>query len=186
MVVYVGKTKLSFYGNPLRDGSYIYQYPFPLSTSYHGVIMNSKEIIANLYNQFLNGNVPAILEALSDDVEWTTNGPSDIPFAGTRRGKQKFMNFFMQVGETTEFVKFLPKTIIGENDVVVALGETEGFSKSTGKKSMNEWAHAWYFKGGKVVKHYNYLDSAELAASLRELELPLGSMCGNSKQHIEV
>ena len=40
------------------------------------------------YEAFGHGDIPAVLELLTDDVEWTMQGPSVIPFAGTFRGRE--------------------------------------------------------------------------------------------------
>jgi ketosteroid isomerase-like protein len=42
------------------------------------------------YAAFGRGDVPAILELLTDDIEWIEPGPPDvIPAAGTYRGKEE-------------------------------------------------------------------------------------------------
>jgi hypothetical protein len=42
------------------------------------------------YAAFGRGDVPAILELLTDDIEWIEPGPPDvIPVAGTYRGKDE-------------------------------------------------------------------------------------------------
>ncbi len=46
------------------------------------------DIVQRIYEAVGNGDIPALLDLLADGVEWTYQGPSVIPFAGTRRGTQ--------------------------------------------------------------------------------------------------
>ncbi|CAA9460095.1 MAG: hypothetical protein AVDCRST_MAG14-2279, partial [uncultured Rubrobacteraceae bacterium] len=46
------------------------------------------EVVQETYEAVGRGDIPALLDVLTDDVEWTFQGPSVIPFAGTRRGRR--------------------------------------------------------------------------------------------------
>ena len=41
------------------------------------------EVVHQAYAAFGRGDIPAVLSALTDDVEWTLQGPPVIPWAGT-------------------------------------------------------------------------------------------------------
>ena len=45
----------------------------------------------------------------------------------------------------------------------MALGHLTVKATSTGRTSSNKWAHFWKLKDGKVVKHYEYADTAEIS-----------------------
>ncbi|MFN8345617.1 MAG: nuclear transport factor 2 family protein [Spirosomataceae bacterium] len=121
------------------------------------------ETIAQLYADFGQGNIPAILEQLSDDVKWEFPASvNNVPFSGIFEGKAGVIDFFQNVGATNDFHEFNVEKLLADNDTVVALGNLKATAKTTGKISANSWAHRWDFKDGKVVSHYEYVDSAEI------------------------
>lgn len=122
------------------------------------------EIIAQLYADFGQGNIPAILEQLTDDVQWEfPASASNVPFSGLFEGKARVVEFFQQVGATNDFHEFNIEKLLADADTVVALGNLKATVKTTGKTSANVWAHRWDMKDGKVARHYEYVDSAEIA-----------------------
>ena len=46
------------------------------------------DVVQQAYAAFGQGDIPAFLSLLADDVEWTLQGPSVIPYAGTRHGHE--------------------------------------------------------------------------------------------------
>lgn len=121
------------------------------------------EIIAQLYADFGQGNIPPILEQLTDDVTWELPASANVPFAGIFEGKAGVLAFFQQVGINNDFHEFNVEKLLADADTVVALGNLKATAKTTGKISANKWAHRWDFKNGKIARHYEYVDSAEIA-----------------------
>ena len=42
------------------------------------------DVVQQGYEAFGRGDIPALLQFLTVDVEWTQQGPSVVPFSGTR------------------------------------------------------------------------------------------------------
>jgi ketosteroid isomerase-like protein len=124
------------------------------------VAMNNTQIAQAVYRYFGEGNVPAILDLLTDDIKWTCPGPNDIlPYARIYNGKQDVAEFFRLINENKEFPKFEPREFIAEGDKVVTLGYWDAKSKKTGKPYSGHWAMAFYFRDGKIYEHREYYDS---------------------------
>ena len=69
--------------------------------------MSNTQIAQTLYRLFGEGNVPAILELLTDDIKWTCPGPTDIlPYAQVYNGKEGVTNFFKLIYENKDFPSF--------------------------------------------------------------------------------
>ena len=118
------------------------------------------------YAAFGRGDLPAILELLTDDIEWIEPGPADvIPTAGTYRGKEEVAGFFATLGENLEIHKFEPHKFIAQDDDVVVLISTEGTVKPTGRKVTDHLAHVWTFKGGKLARFEAFEDTAASVAA---------------------
>lgn len=130
--------------------------------------MTNKELVQLSFENFGKGNIPGILEILSDDIIWEMNGPAHIPFAGSRKGKEAVLDFFIHLAATSDFQSFTPKEFIAEGDKVVALGEAVATNKQTGKQTKNNWAMAWTFSNGKVTHYYNYSDTYAVAETFAQ------------------
>jgi ketosteroid isomerase-like protein len=113
------------------------------------------------YAAFGRGDVPAILELLTDDVEWIEPGPADVlPAAGTYRGKEEVARFFATLGENLDLHRFEPHEFIAQGDHVVVLIHSEGTVKRTGRKVTDHLANVWTFKGGKLARFEVFSDTA--------------------------
>ena len=120
------------------------------------------EIVKEGYANFLQGHISALLDSLSDNIEWELPASAHVTFSGVFKGKNAVLNFFQNVANDNEISEFAVDTYIADGDNVVALGHLAATAKSTGKTSSNKWAHVWQLKDGKVVKHYEYADTAEI------------------------
>src|SRR5918994_4629624 len=52
------------------------------------------EVIRQAYEAFGRGDIPEVLDLLTDDVDWALQGPSVIPWAGPGRGREAVAEFF--------------------------------------------------------------------------------------------
>jgi len=123
-------------------------------------VMTNKETVQALYEFFGQGNVPAILEQVTDDIKWTCPGPMEIlPYAQVYKGKKGVAEFFRLIYENKDFPGFDVKELIEEGNKVVALGHWDAKSKKTGNTYSGEWAMVFYFRDGKLYEHKEYYDS---------------------------
>ena len=123
------------------------------------------DVVKRFYGAFGRGDIPTALGLLADDVEWTFQAPSVIPFAGTRRGREGVAQFFSLVGETLEFQQFEPREFVGQGDTVVVLGYERNLIKPTGRTFEQEWAHVYTLRDGKIAKHRGVEDTAAYVAA---------------------
>ena len=66
-----------------------------------------------IYTAFAKGDVPAILERVTEDSEWSFNvGHSDVPWHPTFRGKANLPQFFGAFGGNIELEVFEPREFI--------------------------------------------------------------------------
>jgi hypothetical protein len=124
------------------------------------------EVVQETYEAVGRGDIPALLELLTDDVEWTFQGPSAIPFAGTRRGRKGVAEFFSLVGGNLEFERFEPREFVAQGETVVVLGFERNLVKPTGRTFEQEWAHAYTLRDGKVAKFLALEDTAAHVTAL--------------------
>ena len=123
------------------------------------------KIVQQIYEDFGQGNIPAILNVLADDVVFKQPKAGLSPLAGTYHGRKQVGEWFKKVGETSEAESFEPKEFIAQRVKVVALGHYKFRAKSTGKTWESDWAMLWTFRGSKVVGFQFYGDTAAEAAA---------------------
>ena len=128
-------------------------------------VRTNAEVVQTTYEAVGRGEIPA-LDLLTDDVQWTFQGPSMIPFAGTRRGRGGVAEFFSLVGETLEFQEFEPREFVAQGDTVVVLGFECSLVRPTERTFEQEWAHVYRLRDGKVAEFLALEDTAAHAVAL--------------------
>ena len=93
--------------------------------------------------------------------------PTDNPNAGTFNGKEAVLGSFGGLGSTLHFTTFEPREFIAQNDKVVSLVYAEATVRKTGRTLVNNEAHVWTFRDGKVARFQIYEDTAAVAAAHR-------------------
>ena len=117
-------------------------------------------VVQQAYEAFGREDIPGVLDRLTEDVEWTLQGPSTIPFAGAHRGREGIAEFFSLVGEALEFELFEPREFVAQGDTVVVLGYERSVAKATGRPLEQEWAHVYTLRDGKIATGRLFEDTA--------------------------
>jgi hypothetical protein len=126
----------------------------------------STVLVQAIYGAFLRGDVPAILDKLSDNVEWVIGTPHPaIPTFGTFKGKDAIQKFFTQLGQEEETKVFDPHEYIAQYDKVVALIHVEAVVKKTGKPLKQDVVMIWTIKDNKVTHLRIHEDTAANVAA---------------------
>ena len=127
--------------------------------------MTNTAIVKSLFEAFHRGDIEAVLNGLTDNVEWVINGPSSIPFAGRRTGRDGVAGFFKTLAETTEMAPLQIDQYVEQGDIVIALGSSTGRSKQLQKQVTTRFAMVYTMTGGKVAKFEEHLDTAAVASA---------------------
>src|SRR5947209_7156499 len=73
-------------------------------------------VVQRMFAAFGRGDVPGVLDTLTEDIEWHLAGPTEVTYAGTRRGRDAVAQFFKVLGESAEFERFEPREYIAQGD----------------------------------------------------------------------
>lgn len=83
------------------------------------------QIIQDVYAAFGRGDVPGVLDRLSDDVHSSTPGPpAVIPYAGEKIGHDQVAGYFRAFGSAVETTSFEPQHFFADGDMVMVLGHS--------------------------------------------------------------
>jgi ketosteroid isomerase-like protein len=124
-------------------------------------------LVQAAYADFGRGDIPSLLNRLTDDIVWTSPGEGSlIPSAGRIAGKAAVGQFFQGVNENLEFHDFNPSEFIAQGDVVVALGTWDVTVKGTDRRIRDGFAMVFRVRDGKIAEFREYSDSREYDAAL--------------------
>jgi ketosteroid isomerase-like protein len=126
-------------------------------------VMSAEEnaqLVEKAYANFKRGDIPAMLEALTEDVDWFIPGPTErIPFVGRRRGRQQVGEFFARLAQSQTAQVFEPREFISQGDKVVVLGYQRWIVHSTRRTYEDNWAHVFTIRNGKIAQFREYHDT---------------------------
>jgi ketosteroid isomerase-like protein len=124
--------------------------------------------VRELYAAFGRGDVPALLEALDPEIVWENPGPAEFRYFGRHQGRAAVAaNVFAFLGEQLDMQVFEPRNLFASGDTVVVLIHAEAVARKTGKRVVQDIAHAFTFRNGRPVHFHDYQDSAQVAEALR-------------------
>jgi uncharacterized protein len=124
--------------------------------------------ITQVYEAFGRGDVPTILAALSDDVDWAAEASSaDAPWYGVRHGRDAVAEFFTAFGSTMEVEDFTPVSIAANDDDVLTVVRFRARSRSTGQTVSMDLHHFFRFRDGKIYYYRGTEDTAQTAGVLQ-------------------
>lgn len=134
--------------------------------------MGNVETVRRIYDAFGNGDVPAILDELADEVLWDvwdtpSSAQQEIFYITPRRGKQQVGEFFAALAGL-EFHGFEVVNILDGGEQVVALINLDLTVKATGKRLQDLEVHVWTFNAdGKIAALRHVFDTAKHAEAQR-------------------
>lgn len=116
------------------------------------------QTVNKIYEAFGRGDVAAILECLSPDVEWEYAwSASPVPWLQPGRGRDHATRFFTGLAGQLEFHRFEVSHALPGQGVVVAFASLEATVLSTGKRIVEtDEAHVWYFDDGGLVRRFRH------------------------------
>jgi ketosteroid isomerase-like protein len=124
--------------------------------------------IMSAYEAFGRGDVAAMLELMTDDVDWAAEAdPAVAPWHGVRHGKDAVAKFFAEFGSTMEVEEFTPVSIAANDTDVLTVVRFRARSRATGKTAAMDLHHYFAFREGKIGYYRGTEDTAQTQAVLQ-------------------
>ena len=125
------------------------------------------ETIKTIYEAFGRGDASAILEHLTDDVDWASDAADAVaPWYGVRKGKEQVAGFFEGIGGAVEVLAFEPVAFAATDDEVLTFVRYRARARETGADIDMNLHHYFRFRDGKVEYYRGSEDTAQTAATL--------------------
>ncbi len=112
--------------------------------------------VQEIYSAFGKGDVPAILDRLTDDVAWILHLDPIVPWSGDYSGRDRVPKFFENIFISVSVESFEPLESIAQSDIVVSIGTFGCRSNATGKTGNTRWVFIWRFRNGKVRSYEQF------------------------------
>ena len=127
---------------------------------------NAIDTVRAFYVALGRGDVPALLDLLHPDLEWTE--AEGFPYySGTWRQPRDVLDKLIVplMRDWSEF-SAVARDYISEGDRVVSLGAYGGVNKATGKTLNAPFAHIWRIADGKLKRFDMYTDTLLVARAM--------------------
>jgi len=148
------------------DGKVVKQYGYWDGTEITLAVQNSgdnKNIIANAYDLFAKGDVPAFLALLDNKVEW--NEAENFIYHRKKPyiGADEAVNgVFSKLGSEWDYWNLVDLQLYEfKNGMVLATGRYNAKNKANGKILDAQMAHVWTLRDNKIVKFQQYTDTKQ-------------------------
>jgi hypothetical protein len=118
------------------------------------------KIVEAIYAAFGRGDIPTILGALSEDVEWEHDAVDHgVPWLTPRQGRAEVTGFFEAL-RALDIRRFEPKRILADGNMVIAVIHVEIAVHATGRAIKDVELHLWTFDAqGKVARFRHVVDT---------------------------
>jgi uncharacterized protein len=129
------------------------------------------DVVRDSFNAFLQGDIPTVLESLTEDVVWHVPGADGVPIAGTFKGRAGVADFFRKLAENEDIQTLDPQQFLADRDTVVVLGRYRSTVRSTGHTIDEPWVMVFTLEGGRVQRFDEYFDTAHTARAYGAVEV---------------
>jgi ketosteroid isomerase-like protein len=119
------------------------------------------------YAAFGRGDLDGVMRDMADEVEWVFPGPSDLPTAGTVRGKQAVQAWFGTLAQEIDFQRFEPYQFVAQGDTVVVLIHAEATVRHNQRRYTNEAAQVCTYRDELAVRFQAFEDTAAIMDAYR-------------------
>jgi len=126
------------------------------------------ETVKGMYDALGRGDIDAILAAVTDDVDWSTDAAiTSAPWYGPRHGKDQVRRFFDGIVQTGPITEFTPLSFTSNDEGEVMVLIRYAFTvAATGKDVAMNMHHYFRFCDGKACYVRSAEDTAQVAAAL--------------------
>ena len=120
----------------------------------------SVDVVRGVYQAFGRGDVPAVLGAMADDIEW--HEAEGMPYGGVYHGGEAVaQNVFGPITQDVVDFAVTAEEFIASGDAVAAVVRYTGTGKATGKQLNLPVVHVWDVRDGKLAQFRQFIDTAK-------------------------
>ena len=120
------------------------------------------EFVKGVYGAIDRGDVPAVLGAFADDIEWFE--AEGMPYGGVYRGGEAVaQNVFGPITTDVDGFALVREEFIGSGEAVAVVVRYTGTGKETGRALDVPAVHVWNVRDGKLARFRQFIDTVKYA-----------------------
>ena len=120
----------------------------------------SVDVVRGVYEAFGRGDVPAVLGAMADDIEW--HEAEGMPYGGVYHGGEAVAkNVFGPITADISDFAVTPEEFIASGNAVAAVVRYTGTGQATGKQLDLPAVHVFNVRDGKIAQFRQFIDTAK-------------------------
>ena len=120
----------------------------------------SVDVIRGLYDALARGDLPVVLGAMADDIEWYE--AEGMPYGGVYHGGEAVAkNVFGPITQDIPDFAVTPEEFIASGDAVAVVARYTGTGKASGKQLDLSVVHVWDVRDGKIARVRQFVDTAK-------------------------
>jgi ketosteroid isomerase-like protein len=122
----------------------------------------SVDVVKGIYGAFAQGDVPGVLGAFTEDIEWYE--AEGMPYGGLHRGPDAVaQKVFGPITADVEGFAVTPEEFTAAGDTVAVVTRYTGTGKATGKRLDQTAVHVWDIHDGRAVRFRQFMDTVKYA-----------------------
>ncbi|MFI5782852.1 nuclear transport factor 2 family protein [Nocardia sp. NPDC051570] len=126
----------------------------------------SVKTVESLYEAFVHGDAPGLLEKLWDDIDWAMETTSTaMPWYGVRHGKDEVASFLQQLDSTMEVKDFTPVLFAVHGSDVLTVVRFRADNRATGVPVAMDLYQRFTFRDDKIFYFRSSEDTAQMVAA---------------------
>jgi ketosteroid isomerase-like protein len=130
----------------------------------------NKALMLSVLAAFADGNLEPLFKAVGTEVVWKASAPQEFfRFGGTFRGLAGLHEYTALLSSRYHFTRFAPKIVTAAGDQVWGLFDAEALHQPSGRYVQFDISLRWTVKGGKIVEHQCFFDTASVLMQQGEL-----------------
>lgn len=120
----------------------------------------SVDVVRGVYEALGRGDVPAVLGAMSDDIEW--HEAEGMPYGGVYHGGEAVAkNVFGPITQDVSAFAVTPEEFIASGDAVAVVARYTGTGAASGERLDLPVVHVWDVRDGKITRFRQFVDTAK-------------------------
>jgi ketosteroid isomerase-like protein len=126
----------------------------------------TREDAQRLYDAYRSGDLAGVLDALHDDVRWTSVAGPEVPWGGTCRGRAGVEAYFAAALGRISIQAYEIEHMIADGEWVTVLARVTATATATGRQEVFAKADVLRLREGRILEFREYCDTAQVLAWL--------------------
>lgn len=129
--------------------------------------------VQEIYGEYVSGNLPFLMEALAEDICWTSGDDAvAAPWCGQRIGRDAVREYFAALAAECEIVDYRVGQIIADGDWVAVTATVRARYHRSGQEREVAKVDVLRLQDGQVREFREYYDTAQIARDLCRADGP--------------